>query len=204
MEMAATTSPHSNPFCTARTRPGAIPFLFDPGEDAATLIERLRSLRWRAQIVGPHGSGKTSLLAALRPALEAAGRDVQLVGLHQADRRLPLAGRDWREFTAAILLVVDGYEQLGRFARWSVERRCRRRGCGLLITTHRDLGLPTLFTTNPRLDLAMALVRQLLPGSDGPITDRDIESAWHSHQGNLREVLFRLYDLFEERRPTGR
>ncbi|HVX09644.1 MAG TPA: hypothetical protein VHC22_00445 [Pirellulales bacterium] len=192
--------PAGNPFSTRRTRPGAMRFRFDHGEDETTVVERLRALDWWAQIVGPHGSGKSTLVAALRPALAAAGRDVRLVGLHQGDRRLPISVEEWRRFTPATQLIVDGYEQLGPFARWRVARRCRRQGCGLLVTTHTDLGFTTLFTTDPCLDLAVALVRQLLPPGDDTIGDTDIEAAWRANGGNLREMLFALYDLFEQRR----
>ncbi|HVA46379.1 MAG TPA: hypothetical protein VNH11_08400 [Pirellulales bacterium] len=196
--------PANNPFSTRRTRPGAIAFRFEDGEEAGTVVERLRSNEWWGQIVGPHGSGKSTLLATLLPALEAAGRRVQLIALHEGERRLPLVKDAWRGLSASTQIIVDGYEQLGPFARWSLTRRCRRCGCGLLVTTHRDLGLPTIWTMNPRLELAKDLVRDLLPPGDETIADRDIESAWHARHGNLREALFDLYDLFEQRQPEGR
>jgi energy-coupling factor transporter ATP-binding protein EcfA2 len=195
--------PASNPFATRFTRPGAIPFRFPAGEDDGTFVERLRLNNWRGQIVGPHGSGKSTLLAALVPALEAAGRRVLLVALHEGDRRLRFSRADWQELSASSLLIIDGYEQLGRLARWSVDLRCRRRGCGLLVTTHRDLGLPVLFTTNPHLGLAIELARELLPPGESAIRDSDIEAAWHRRHGNVREMLFDLYDLFELRRGSG-
>ena len=58
-----------NPFSTRYTRPGAIPFRFPPGTSADGLVEQLRRQQWRGAIVGPHGSGKSSLVAALVPPL---------------------------------------------------------------------------------------------------------------------------------------
>ena len=194
----------SNPFATRHTRPGALKFRFPPGEDEATIVERLRSQQWSGQMIGPHGSGKSTLLTALVPALEAAGRHVRCHALHQGERRFALPRDDWKNFTSTTQLVIDGYEQLGRLVRWSVERRCRRRSCGLLVTTHRDLGLPTVFTMNPRLELAIDLVRQLVPAGDDTICLSDIEAAWRRRGGNVREMLFDLYDLFEQRRQSGR
>ena len=190
--------PGTNPFATRYTRPGSLRFRFPAGEDEATLVARLRASGWRGQIVGPHGSGKSTLLAALVPALETAGRRVRFIVLHEGERRLNFARADWNELTAASLLIVDGYEQLGRLARWRVDFRCRQRGCGLLLTTHRDLGLPTLFTTDPRLDLAIELARELAGGQ--AIRDADVEAVWTKRHGNIREMLFDLYDLFELRR----
>jgi hypothetical protein len=177
-------------------------FHFPAGQEESTLVERLRVNHWRGQIVGPHGTGKSTLLAALVPALEAAGRRVRFVTLHEGDRRLSFSRADWNQLSDRCVLILDGYEQLGRLARWSVDLRCRRRGCGLLITTHRDLGLPLLFTTNSRLALAIELARELLPPGEQTIQDADIEAAWRERGGNLREMLFDLYDLFELRRTT--
>jgi hypothetical protein len=201
--MMNSESTSGNPFSTRYTRPGALGFHFDEGENEGTLVARLRRSGWWGQIVGPHGSGKSTLLATLRPALEAADRDVRFVSLRQGDRHLPLTGRDWRAFSNDTQLVVDGYEQLRWLARWDVERRCRRRQCGLLVTSHRDLGLPALWTMNARLELALALVRRLLPPGDAVIDVCDVEIAWRSQNGNLRELLFSLYDLYEQRRTSG-
>jgi hypothetical protein len=63
-------SPASNPFSTRFIRPGATTYRFPSGVSAATLAEEfLAQHEGRAAIVGPHGSGKTSLLYALAPYL---------------------------------------------------------------------------------------------------------------------------------------
>jgi hypothetical protein len=190
-----------NPFATRYTRPGALRFRFAKGESEARIVEELRRQQWWGQIVGPHGSGKSTLLATLMPEMEAAGRQVRWVALRADDRRWPLDADAWRQFTSATQLIVDGYEQLTPWRRWLLTGRCRKHGNGLLVTTHRDLGLPTLYTTNPRLDLAIEVARELLPGGDTTISDGDIEAAWRANPGNVREMLFDLYDLFERRRP---
>jgi hypothetical protein len=58
-----------NPFSTRRLRPGAGPFHFGPGQSAERLLRRLEVLGWRAEIVGPHGSGKSALVEVLVEAL---------------------------------------------------------------------------------------------------------------------------------------
>lgn len=207
--------PEGNPFSTRFTRPGALPFHFDEGEDASHVVGQLRQHNWFGQIIGPHGSGKSTLLAALRPALEAEGRDVRLVQLRQSerplnriaaavlgDRHASLEQLAPRRLTPVTQLIVDGYEQLGPVARWVIKARCRRRGCGLLVTSHRDAGLPTIYSTRPSLALAVAIVRRLTAAADA-IDDADVEAAWLAHGGNLREMLFHLYDSYERRRQPG-
>src|SRR5437016_5663581 len=79
----------TNPFSTRFVRPGALPFRFSAGQTAASLVARLHELHWRAQIVGPHGTGKSTLLAALLPEIEAAGQQVRAIALHDGQRSLP-------------------------------------------------------------------------------------------------------------------
>lgn len=187
-----------NPFTTSRVRPGAIDYRFSPGESVKELLDRLRAERWRGQIVGPHGSGKSTLLAALLPALEAAGRRTMLVTITEGQRWLPRAVAHASLGTTG-LLIVDGYERLARPARWLAHWRCRARGWGLLVTAHHDVGFPTLRATSPDLITAQAIVRDLLAGYSGTISDEDVEAAWRRRHGDLRETLFDMYDLYAER-----
>ena len=57
------------------------------------LMERLASLRFRAELVGPHGSGKTTLLEDLGSRLEKLGFRLRTATLHTGDRRLSAAQR---------------------------------------------------------------------------------------------------------------
>lgn len=186
----------SNPFATRFIRPGAIEFLFSGDESISGLISQLASNRWRGQIIGPHGTGKSTLLAAMVPALEAAGRRV--VRLGPGDRISLTEPGD------ATIVVVDGYEQLSWWSRWRLKSAVRRRGAGLLVTAHADAGLPTLYQTQPTLDLARRVVGRLLPEADSTISEADIEAAWSEHSGNLRELLFSLFDLYQARTLSAR
>ncbi len=143
----------ANPFSTRFVRPGEVEYRFPPGDSAEHLVERLAAAGWRGQIIGPHGSGKSALVASLHEALARAGRPAWTIALRDRQRRLP---RDWEIQAAqatAGLIVVDGYEQLGRWARAMLKRRCRKRGWGLLVTAHSDVGLPTLLLTAPSVEL---------------------------------------------------
>src|SRR5262245_4595947 len=96
-----------NPFSTRHIRPGALPYLFPPGESAAGLVDRLQAAGWCGQIIGPHGSGKSTLLAALVPALEAAGRMVVLRQIRADTKDLQSLPAD---LTAETQIVIDSYE----------------------------------------------------------------------------------------------
>jgi len=199
----ATHDPGHNPFATRYVRPGAVRYLFPPDCNAERLLERLRVNGWWGQIVGAHGSGKSSLLAALSPAL-ASERRVILLALHDGQRRLDAGWRERNPLDANSLVVVDGYEQLSRWSKFRLKWFCRRRGAGLLVTAHANVGLPTLFETATDLPTAQRIVAGLLAPGDQTIGLDDVAQAWQARAGNLREALFDLYDLYEQRRGAGR
>jgi hypothetical protein len=190
----------TNPFATRWTRPGAIPFDFGGRCSIDDLVHRLAENDWRGSIVGPHGSGKSTLARTLIPALEAEGRIAVLITLHDGERRLPIALRQLDRQGDKLVVVTDGYEQLGRLSRWRLIGHCRRRGYGLLVTAHGNCGLPAIFRTEPDLATIERVVEHSLPPHGGRIYQADLERAWRRHAGNVREFLFDLYDLFEARR----
>ncbi len=187
----------SNPFSTRFIRPGAIPFVFPEGQSAQSLVEMLAGNRWIGQIIGPHGSGKSTLLATLIPALTAAGRQVHHIALHQGEHRLPRIDR--AALNSTTQLIIDGYEQLSWWPKRRVKSMCQRNGAGLLITAHADVGLPTLFQTQPSQQLAQTIVAKIVPADSTRVTANDIQLAFEATGGNLRETLFRLYDVYQQR-----
>ncbi len=192
-----------NPFCASRLRPGTIPFVFRHDESVEQLVERLGQAGWRGQIVGPNGSGKSTLLATLLRAIERKAQAVQAVTLRQGQRRLP------RGFRAAIgrlppgaVAVVDGYEQLGLGSRLRLKFLCRRRGLGLVVTSHRPVGLPDLHRTAVDVPRAWQVVERLGQGFPRRVAVSDLVECLARRRNDLREALFDLYDLHAARRPS--
>ena len=200
MNQADQPESSENPFCSRRVRPGGIPYLFAPGESAAELVDRLRDSGWWGQIVGPHGSGKSALLAALMPAIEAAGRRTVLIELHDGQRQMPPDFRRRLDAGCPTVLIVDGYEQLSLWQRLRLRRFCRRGGMGLLLTAHAPVGLPDLCHTSVTPELAQQIVERLQRGHPPRIAAADVAERFACQSGDLRETLFDLYDLYEERR----
>jgi energy-coupling factor transporter ATP-binding protein EcfA2 len=193
-------SRHSNPFSTRFVRPGAIAFLFEEGCSAEALVERLQANRWLGEIIGPHGTGKSTLLEALKPALEEAGKRVVHLKLTAGRPKLSaeeLLGGRWDRQT---LVIVDGYEQLRFLSRCALGVRRKLAGAGMLITAHRSAGFPLLYETRGSELLAQRLVEQLTQGNDELLTRDDVVVAMQASRGNVRDALFRLYDLYESRK----
>jgi hypothetical protein len=185
-----------NPFATRFVRPGALPYRFPPGESAASLVARLAQQQWRGEIVGPHGVGKSTLLATLIPVLAAAGRRVVSVALHGGERTLPPSLANWSSWNDLTLLVIDGYEQLSWWSRVVLAVRRGITRAGLLVTTHRSCRLPLLVQLQPRVELACELVRALgvMPEE---INDATVAATFSACQGNVRETMFQLYDHYQ-------
>lgn len=188
---------HENPFSTRFVRPGAIPYRLPPSCDLQALASRFQSRGRLGQIVGPHGSGKSTLLADLIRLWENTGEHVVLIELHDGQRRLPLSLHALCRDEDPTLIAVDGYEQLARRTRNSLRRFCRQHGIGLVVTTHQSMGVPDLVRCTAGLATVETIIRQLLHDDVSPITAEDIRHSFHRHDGNVREVLFEMYDLFE-------
>lgn len=190
----------SNPFSTRWVRPGAIPYFFPPKVDARQVVLQLERQRWWGQIIGRHGSGKSTLLRSLIPAIEHMGRRVELFTLNNQQRRFPFTQSNRSQWDAKSLIVVDGFEQLNWWNRTKLKARCWQSQAGLLVTAHQCVRLPTLLTTDVSLQMAMSIVSRLSNESEVSISDDDVAVSYHRCAGNMRDVLFELYDLYERRK----
>jgi hypothetical protein len=202
MSLPVARLPRSNPFATRRIRPGAVPFFFAPGESVATLVERLEAHHGWGQIIGPHGTGKSTLLAAFLAELRRWGKSPRLVEFHAGQRRKWQTVRQALAEPDTFLLVVDGFEQLRFWSRYALKAICHRRGMGLVVTAHRSVGLPDLYRTEGTPAQAWQVVQYLLAGEEKKLIEADdLRHCLAARKGNLREALFDLYDLYEQRRP---
>lgn len=188
-----------NPFATRFIRPGRLAPRDGTGLplDAAALLERLTAGGGAAALEGPHGSGKTTLLLAIAAAATAAGRLGGIVRVRTRADAMAVVRLVARVAPNA-LVCVDSWERMGPIAAACTRWTARRRGCGLLVTSHRRTGLPVLVECCTTVPLLAQLVGAL-PDHGGLITDADVAAAHAAHGGNLREALLDLYDRFEAR-----
>ncbi len=191
----------SNPFTSARIRPGEIDYIFASGQCVDRLVERLAHNRWRGQIVGPHGTGKSTLVQSLVRRLQAAGCEVTL-GAFQGGRErwttLPPAA-DESAGPARRIVVIDGFEQLSAPARAMWKLRCRLSGRGLIVTAHQSVGLPELWRTSVSPLLAQEIVARIAGEFAPRISASEIDGTLQASGGNMRDALFMLYDTMERR-----
>jgi len=150
------------------------------------ILHRLESLRYRAAVVGPHGSGKTTFMEELAARLLQTGRQPCLLRINEDNRRYTLP-----DVTPRTIILFDGADHLP-WLQWRKLKSRTQNAAGLIITSHRHDMLPTLLETTTTPDLLRDLVSEL--SSD--VSPDLIDDLFNRHRGNLRDALFNLYDRF--------
>ena len=136
--------------------------------DQATLNQLAETaLAWRqCCLLGPHGTGKTTLLEDLEPLLQERGVSTNWIHLNldssKDERRSALTSVS--QLPAASVCLFDGAEVLSHWQQFRLRRIARQRGRGLIVTLHRKSPLPVLHQTQPDWQMAEQLVRQLAAG----------------------------------------
>lgn len=217
----------SNPFSTKYIRPGAMAYVGKPNE-IETTIERWRKANWIGQIVGPHGSGKTTMTIAIEESIRGPDQSKRcdfcanprrITIRRERKLRIP----SWTvnepsctrsQFDAKknctklpSLLIVDGIANLSWLQRWLVVQSCQAKRIGLLITTHKAIfGLPIIARSQPDELVFQRLVNQLITKNHqfaNPDDQDDLRSIvsfeFASSRGNLREAFMSLYDVYERK-----
>jgi len=216
MSPSARDQHSGNPFSTRHVRPGRVEPLDAEGRplDCGRILDRLEQFGNRGLLLGPHGSGKSTLLGRLIEGLRDRDRSQGRTTILAGGETPRPGGRGGRPDPLRLLrmiggapkgsiVCVDGWERLGPPLRLCMATAVRCLGLGLLATAHRPGPLPVLVRMQPSQALLAAIVDRL-PCHGGRITAADIESAYDASRGNLREALFGLYDLFEQRASRTR
>ena len=188
-----------NPFCvdrvqTIRYRP--LDVTFDE------ILLRLEAMQYRAAIIGPEGSGKTTLLEDLQHALQRQGVRTRTVFINDTS---PLDRRTRRQLLSQLesdeIVLLDGADALGYVVWTFLKRHILTHAAGLVITTHRPGRLPTLIDCTTTPELLNTIVTELLPETRDAQAD-GLQQLFRHHQGNIRNCLRALYDVYACERET--
>ncbi|MCA9494526.1 MAG: hypothetical protein KC621_31580 [Myxococcales bacterium] len=157
---------------------------------AVDLVERALALG-RSAIVGPMGTGKTTLLGELGEGLRARGLRVVVVTVRCDERGRVEVPRVADAAEAEDAWLIDGLDLASPWTRarwWWASRRARV----VVVAGHRPLGLPVLHRTRTCPDMLAELVTELAGLSAPPRAWLD--ERLRARDGNAREVLLELYD----------
>ncbi len=227
-----------NPFCVSQVQPGAIPFLFEPnclsewesrdpaeyercfyeamarGLEGRTeigllhLSRMLENCDFCAQIVGPHGGGKSTLMLELATILKQSDHSVFYYSLHDRQSSFPREFHDklneWLHSGSPAgkrIVFLDGFEQLAWFHRIGFRYFCRSRQLGMLLSTHLPaMGLTVLYRTATSRRTLGLILEYLLDESDFRVDENLVDKLFDRYRGNIRSILFDLYDEYERQR----
>jgi hypothetical protein len=194
--------PAENPFRAQQIRPGRIPFLLPVGDTWTQVLQRFADAGRRAEVIGPHGSGKSSFVREFTRMLDERGDHCRIWKAADQRYRVPAIAGLLIRLRPATILVLDGFDRLTVFARWFVRLWTKFRSCGLIVTAHAGTGLPLLLATNVTAREARHALQHLLPEFETAWGKQlDVETLLRDHDGNLREVLFHLFDTWQDQRP---
>ena len=205
-----------NPFCSAAIRPGACQYhFFDSVSQPTNPSQIFRCLlrNGRGSVVGPHGTGKSTLLHCL----VEYSNEYFVATRHIRASAIRGNFRDrWKQRTQVFqhameslqelvpsggLLVVDGAEQLLRIHYLRLVQACSWNGVCLLVTSHRPLPLaPTVYRTQLDADRVRSLTKSVVAFAPLDIqqrVDRALDEQDLERVQNLRDYWFDLYDLVQ-------
>jgi hypothetical protein len=196
-----------NPFSTRFIQPGAISYRRFDGGSLTELAERFLELPTkRAIIFGPHGSGKSTLVASLvdqwnrlRPQQKI--HQLRFTTSESPTRSLNAALRLW---TPASIVILDGYEQLRFWSRTKITWHAKYRSIRILATAHRLIpGFVPLWQTSVCHLSSHWVIEHLLAETSNPesaarlLDSDDWKRSRAKHGQNLRESLFDMYDWWQ-------
>lgn len=181
-----------NPFRTERVLSVRYRLRDQAWED---LLDRLKKLGYRGAIVGPKGTGKTTLLEDLEPRIIALGFNIIRLRLDDQARSFPrgFLNRLFAGLTERDVILFDGAEQMSRLTWHRFKRRSKKAG-GLVITSHNAGLLPTLKECATSRELLDEIIAELVGAENAVFFDASRE-LHAKHKGNLREALREMYDI---------
>ena len=226
-----------NPFSVGYVQPGSIPYFFEPEfierirqsapytyaqavaeafqkkTDLTTWIgcrflgEKFAAARYRAQVVGPHGSGKSTMTESFAKYLKLTGIDAVKSTIHSGTHTLPdelCAELERRPADNSVkcAVVFDGYEQLSALNKLRLRRLCQSKNFGLLVTTHKQQWFvgPVLYRTATSDETLEKIISYLLDDSRRYPGESILRELRLRHKNNVRAILDGLYDWWNAAR----
>ena len=179
-----------NPFTVQRVT--AVPYRFESG-DWESNLSKLKSLNYRAVILGPQGSGKSTLLRDLCDQLKRREKTVHYFLLPHEKSHQRVLVQNCFDLPDQSIVLIDGIERLPRWQRIRIFCRMPR----LVVTAHSRspipiLRLPVWIQARPSVES----VRYVLEKIDRYDTDTycHAKKLFRIHAGNIRNVMRDLYD----------
>jgi len=182
-----------NPFALDQHRAGVLPFFFPEGRTTTELLSAARGAAGVGQILGPEGTGKSTLLHAIALSAKESEEAVEEIRAAADGKIQPFSSE-------ARVLCVDEADRISWWRRAWLVRHCRRHGQALIMATRKDLGVPTLWQCVVDEALMTRIVEAVLdrsPELPRIVSAERAPEALRECGGNARSALLRMYDWYE-------
>jgi len=202
---ASTMDP--NPFSTRFIQPGAIEYGFFGKQSIDGLAAAVLAARSPSLICGPHGSGKSTLIASLISEFHRlkGSREIHHVRFSSENRASSAIRCSIKKWSERSVVVLDGYEQISLWShiwiRWVVVARKLQ----LIATAHRPIpGFRVIWRTSVDERSSAWILEQLLVSHSHAVSVHQLldTEAWREsralHGQNMRESLFDMYDWWHQ------
>ena len=145
--------------------------------------------------MGPHGSGKSSLLETLQRSVPE-NHQIVAFRLHSDSSKVEQSISGWcrnsSNWNDRTIVTVDGFEQLSWWAQYRIRTIAQNRQVRLLVTSHKSIfRFPVLWTTQRQAEDDAYVLKELLATSE--LTSEGL---------SLRDEAFVYWDEIRSRYPT--
>ncbi len=185
-----------NPFCVQELGPLGIDYQFNDEAEREKFFGLLESNGWWMELCGPHGIGKSTLLTTIQREAESCGKTVVRFKVRAESRWLPFRWK--RELKNADFCLLDGGEAAIGWQRALLAHHCRSHQIGFVFTTHHPLGIAPVYTMSTTPGQIRQAVAKLLGNDHHWLFEIDFEKLVSEFNGDNRELMFTLYDWYEE------
>jgi len=197
----------NNPFASRHVESLAFQY---PDISLEEIMTRLKELNYRAAIIGPEGSGKTTLIETIGEKLRQDGFKTVYVRFDEENKKIKrdFFNRNPKNRITGHAFLVDGAEQLS-WLDW--KRFClqTKNAKAVIITSHAETRMmrrmmrpmmrmmPALLNTTTSPELLYDLVLKLV-GKKDMVSRQEISRLFESHHGNIRLAMRELYDIWSD------
>jgi hypothetical protein len=188
--------PH-NPFALSELEPHRTAYIFDAKATLEHYVHQLDTHGWNAELVGPHGVGKTTLMHTLARAVESRGRRVVHFKCSDDRPRLPLGWSTQLIVTRPHIVCLDGGERIRRAQLRQLEVLCRALHIGLLSTAHAPQRPVLQFVISCNAEQLWSIVNRDRTAREFLGAPSALSAALAECNFSARDCLNLLYDRYE-------